>query len=38
MFVYTPDTKVIEYPVKFGSGNYTAVTGIMTGTSTNLCR
>lgn len=34
MFVYAPDTKVIEHPIKFGSGNYTAVTGIMTGTFT----
>ena len=34
MFVYAPDTKVIEHPIKFGSGKYTAVTGIMTATFT----
>jgi len=32
MFVYAPDTKVIEHPVKVCSGDYTAVTGVMTGT------
>lgn len=34
MFVYAPDTKIIEHPIKIGSGNYTAVTGVMTGTFT----
>lgn len=32
MFVYAPDTKIKIHPVKFGSGNWTAVTGFMTGT------
>jgi len=32
MFVYAPDTKIKVHPVKFGSGEFTAVTGIMTGT------
>jgi hypothetical protein len=34
MFVYAPDTSIKVYPVKFGSGEYTAVIGIMTGTFT----
>lgn len=34
MFVYAPDTKIKVHPVKFGSGDFTAVTGIMTGTFT----
>lgn len=32
MFVYAPDTRIKEHPIRFGSGNYTAVTGIMEGT------
>ena len=32
MFVYGPNTQIKEHPIRFGSGNYTAVTGIMTGT------
>jgi predicted ester cyclase len=32
MFVYAPDTKIKEHPIKFGSGEWTAVTGVMTGT------
>ena len=32
MFVYAPNTQIKEHPIRFGSGNYTAVTGIMTGT------
>ena len=32
MFVFAPDTKIEEHPIKFGSEEYTAVTGIMTGT------
>jgi hypothetical protein len=32
MFVYAPDTKINVHPIKFGSGNWTAVTGFMTGT------
>lgn len=32
MFVYAPDTKIAEHPIRFGSGEWTAVTGTMTGT------
>jgi len=32
MFVYSPDTKIKVHPVKFGSGEFTCVTGVMTGT------
>lgn len=32
MFVFAPDTKIKEHPVRFGSGNYTAVEGVMEGT------
>ncbi|MDP4239572.1 MAG: ester cyclase [Bacteroidota bacterium] len=32
MFVYAPDTKIKIHPVRFGSGNMTCVTGVMTGT------
>lgn len=32
MFIYAPDTKIKEHPVRFGAGNMTCVTGIMTGT------
>lgn len=32
MFVFAPDTKVESHPVRFGSGEWTAVTGIMSGT------
>jgi len=34
MFVYAPDTKIKEHPIRFGSGNMTCVTGVMTGTFT----
>ena len=34
MFVYAPDTKIKQHPIRFGSGNMTAVTGVMTGTFT----
>ena len=34
MFVYAPDTKIKVHPLKFGSGEFTCVTGIMTGTFT----
>jgi hypothetical protein len=34
MFVYAPDTKIKQHPVRFGSGHMTAVTGIMTGSFT----
>jgi len=32
MFVFAPDTKIKEHPVRFGSGDWTAVIGIMEGT------
>lgn len=32
MFVYAPDTTIKQHPVKIGSGEFTAVTGIMSGT------
>ncbi|HTK81258.1 MAG TPA: ester cyclase [Bacteroidota bacterium] len=32
MFVFAPDTKIKVHPVKFGSGDYTAVIGEMEGT------
>jgi hypothetical protein len=32
MFVYAPDTKIKEHPIKFGSDEWTCVTGVMTGT------
>jgi hypothetical protein len=32
MFVFAPDTKVESHPIKFGSGDWTCVTGIMSGT------
>ncbi len=32
MFVYAPDTKIKEHPVRIASGEWTAVTGVMTGT------
>ena len=34
MFVYAPNTQIKQHPIRFGSGNMTAVTGIMTGTFT----
>ena len=34
MFVFAPDTRIIEHPVKFGSGNWTCVTGYIIGTFT----
>jgi predicted ester cyclase len=34
MFVYCPDTSIKVHPVKVGSGEYTAVIGVMTGTFT----
>ena len=34
MFVYAPDTSIRVHPVKIGSGEFTAVIGIMTGTFT----
>lgn len=34
MFVYAPDTRIKVHPIKFGSNDFTCVTGIMTGTFT----
>jgi predicted ester cyclase len=34
MFVYAPDTKIKVHISKFGSGDFTCVTGVMTGTFT----
>ena len=34
LFVHAPDTRIKEHPIKFGSGNYTAVTGVFEGTFT----
>jgi hypothetical protein len=34
MFVYAPDTKIKVHPIKFGSYDFTCVTGIMTGSFT----
>lgn len=32
MFVFAPDTRIKEHPVRFGSGDWTAVIGIIEGT------
>src|SRR6059058_2641344 len=34
MFVYAPDTRIAQHPVKFGFGEWTSVIGIMEGTFT----
>jgi len=34
LFVYAPDTRIEEHPIKIGSGNITAVMGYMEGTFT----
>jgi predicted ester cyclase len=34
MFVFAPDITIKEHPIRFGSGTFTAVTGVMTGTFT----
>lgn len=34
LFVWAPDTRIQVHPIKLGSGNYTAVTGVMEGTFT----
>ncbi len=34
LFVYAPNTAIKEHPIRFGSGEMTCVTGIMTGTFT----
>lgn len=35
IFVYAPDTKIKEHPIRICSGEYTAVMAVMTGTFTN---
>lgn len=32
LFVFAPDTKIEQHPVRFGSGGWTAVIGVMEGT------
>ena len=32
MFVFAPDTKIEQHPVRFGSGDWTAVIGVIEGT------
>jgi len=32
MFVYAPDTKIEVHPIRFGTDEWTCVTGVMTGT------
>ncbi|PYT77835.1 MAG: polyketide cyclase [Acidobacteria bacterium] len=34
LFVFAPDLKIKVHPIRFGSGTWTAVTGIMSGTFT----
>lgn len=34
LFVYAPDTRIREHPIRIGSGKYTAVTGVFEGTFT----
>jgi predicted ester cyclase len=34
MFVFAPDINIKEHPIRFGSGSWTSVTGVMTGTFT----
>lgn len=34
LFVYAPDIEIEVHPIRFGSGSWTAVTGVMTGTFT----
>jgi len=34
MFVFAPDTRIKEHPIKIASGKWTAVTGVMEGTFT----
>jgi len=34
LFVFAPDITIKVHPVRFGSGSFTAVTGVMTGTFT----
>lgn len=32
LFIHAPDTRIKQHPIKFGSGNFTAVTGVFEGT------
>jgi hypothetical protein len=34
MFVYAPDTRIKEHPIRIASGDWTSVTGVMQGTFT----
>lgn len=34
MFVYAPDTRILEHPIKIASGEWTSVVGVMEGTFT----
>lgn len=34
MFVYAPDTRIKEHPIRIGSGEWTSVVGVMEGTFT----
>ncbi len=34
LFVYAPDTRIKEHPIRFGSGKFTAVVGVFEGTFT----
>ena len=34
LFVFAPDIAIKEHPIRFGSGSWTSVTGVMTGTFT----
>lgn len=34
MFVYAPDTRILEHPIKIAQGEWTAVVGVMEGTFT----
>ncbi|MBI3233075.1 MAG: ester cyclase [Bacteroidetes bacterium] len=34
LFVYAPDTRIKQHPIRFGSGNMTAVSGVFEGTFT----
>src|SRR5437016_679497 len=37
LFVFAPDITIKVHPIRFGSGTWTAVTGVMTGTFTKPC-
>lgn len=34
MFVYAPDTRIMQHPIRFGTSNMTCVSGLMMGTFT----